>query len=98
MFLKTTEGTAQFVAGVVMEALSALPPGQLTAASPLLGDVKRRFDYESFGGAHLVGVRGVVVIAHGASSRVAISNAVAMADDGADRDLVGRLASRLSAP
>lgn len=98
VFLKTTEGTAQFVAGVVMEALSQLPQDQLTDALPLLGEVKHRLDYESFGGAHLVGVRGVVVISHGSSSRVAISNAVAMADDGADRDLVGRLASRLGPP
>jgi hypothetical protein len=37
-----------------------------------------------------------VVIAHGASSRVAIANALAMASDAAAQDLPGRVAARLS--
>jgi fatty acid/phospholipid biosynthesis enzyme len=38
----------------------------------------------------------VVVIAHGASSRVAIANALVLARDSADRDLPGRLAVELA--
>ncbi len=40
--------------------------------------------------------RGSVVIAHGTSSSVAIANAIALAADGADRDLVKRLADRVA--
>jgi len=41
-------------------------------------------------------VRSVVVIAHGSSSRVAICNALALAKEGADHDLAGRIANQLS--
>jgi glycerol-3-phosphate acyltransferase PlsX len=58
--------------------------------------VRHRLDYETYGGAQLLGVNGVVVISHGASSRVAIANALAMARDAAERDLPGRLAARLA--
>ena len=49
------------------------------------------------GGAHLLGVKGPVVIAHGASSRVAIANALSTASDAAAQDLPGRMAARLTA-
>ncbi len=51
---------------------------------------------ESAGGAHLVGAKGVVVIGHGSSSRQAVTRAVEMAADGAERGLVERLAERLA--
>jgi glycerol-3-phosphate acyltransferase PlsX len=63
---------------------------------PALGEVRRKLDYETYGGAHLLGVKGAVVIAHGASSRVAIANALVMASDAAAQDLPGRMAARLS--
>ena len=43
-------------------------------------------DPETVGGAHLVGTKGVVVIAHGASSHRAIANAVVMAAEDLDLD------------
>jgi glycerol-3-phosphate acyltransferase PlsX len=58
--------------------------------------VRQRLDWETYGGAQLLGIMGVVVIAHGASSRVAIANALVMARDSADRDLPGRLAVELA--
>jgi len=50
---------------------------------------------EAYGGAHLVGVKGTVVIAHGSSTRRAIANALTMAGEGAERDLVGRIEAGL---
>ncbi|MFT7445012.1 MAG: glycerol-3-phosphate acyltransferase PlsX, partial [Granulosicoccus sp.] len=41
--------------------------------------VKDRTNYESYGGSPLLGVNGVVIIAHGGSSSLAIKNALKMA-------------------
>jgi len=49
------------------------------AGGPLPEVVRHALDYESTGGAHLVGAKGVVIIAHGSSSRIAIRNALSMA-------------------
>jgi glycerol-3-phosphate acyltransferase PlsX len=90
--LKTTEGTAQFVAQMALDAMATMSLEDQKRVLPVLSGLRARLDYETFGGAHLVGSKGVVVIAHGTSSSVAIANAIALAADGADRDLVQRLA------
>jgi glycerol-3-phosphate acyltransferase PlsX len=96
IFLKTMEGAAQVIMRYALEAMSSLEPSVQESVLPALGEVKRRLDYETYGGAHLLGVKAAVVIAHGASSRVAIANAIAMASDAAAQDLPGRVAARLS--
>jgi glycerol-3-phosphate acyltransferase PlsX len=96
IFLKTMEGAAQVIMGYALEAITGLEPAVQQSVLPVLGEVKRKLDYETYGGAHLLGVRGAVVIAHGASSRVAIANALAMASDAAVEDLPGRVAARLA--
>lgn len=96
IFLKTMEGAAQVMVRYAMEAVSALDPEVQESVMPALGEVRRRLDYETYGGAQLLGVRGVVVIAHGTSSRIAIANALVMAAEGAKHDLPGRLATRLA--
>jgi glycerol-3-phosphate acyltransferase PlsX len=95
IFLKTMEGAAQVVLGYTMDELNKLDPEVRKVALAAIDDVRERLDYETYGGAQLLGIRAVVVISHGASSRVAIGNALRMARDGAERDLPGRVASRL---
>lgn len=94
VILKTGEGTAQFVLELIGRALLD-DSTDGTDLGPKIRELSQYLDYESTGGGHLVGIDGVVVIAHGASSRVAVANALAMAADGADRGLVGKLAARL---
>jgi len=96
IFLKTMEGAALVVARYAMEELSKLDPEVQQAALPALNRVRDRLDYETYGGAQLLGVKGVVVIAHGSSSRVGIANALSMARDAAERDLPGLVARRLA--
>lgn len=96
IFLKTMEGAAQVIMRYALEAISSLDPEVQESVLPALGEVRRRLDYETYGGAQLLGVKGVVVIAHGRSSRVAIANALTMAADAAKHDLPGRLARRLA--
>lgn len=96
VFLKTMEGAAQVIMRYALEAISHLEPSVQESVLPALSEVRRKLDYETYGGAHLLGVKAVVVIAHGASSRVAISNALGMASDAAAQDLPGRMAARLT--
>lgn len=96
VFLKATEGTASLINSYVMEAVSTLPDDVQAQVMPALAKVKEKMDWETYGGAQLLGVKGSALIAHGSSSRRAISNALTMARDSADKDLPGRMARALS--
>jgi glycerol-3-phosphate acyltransferase PlsX len=99
VLLKTAEGVARVVGRSVLEALAAedAPEVQEAAAVilPRMAALRERFDPEAYGGAHLVGVKGTVVIAHGSSTRVAIANALVMAAEGADHGLVAQIEAGL---
>jgi glycerol-3-phosphate acyltransferase PlsX len=96
VFLKSVEGTAQMVMGLAVEALSKLEPDVRERAMGALKEVRAMLDYETYGGAQLLGVRGVVVICHGSSTRVAIANALQLASDAVDHELPERLAAAIS--
>jgi glycerol-3-phosphate acyltransferase PlsX len=64
---------------------------------PAARRLRARLDPDTYGGAYLLGLRGLVVIAHGNSSQRAIANAVRLAARGVERDVVGRLAQRIDA-
>ena len=92
--LKLIEGFARF-----MGALSQRP--DLTAAEkeafgPILQFLGRNFSYEVQGGAMLLGVAGISIIAHGRSSARAITNAVKEAWQQVSHDLPARLADARS--
>jgi glycerol-3-phosphate acyltransferase PlsX len=97
VFLKTTEGTASLINSYILEVLSGLPDDVQAQVMPALLKVREKMDWETYGGAQLLGVRGSALIAHGSSSRKAIANALVMANDSADRDLPGRIASAIQA-
>ena len=100
VLLKTAEGTAIAVGRFVLEALASAEDLDVQEASQVVLshflELREKFDPEAYGGAHLVGTKGTVVIAHGSSSRVAIANALDLASEGAERDLVGRIEVGLS--
>jgi glycerol-3-phosphate acyltransferase PlsX len=93
--LKTLEGGMRALVGAVVGALSPLPSADeaMAALLPLYGQV----DPEGTGGAMLLGVDGVCIISHGSSSATAIVNAVRVARDLVERDLVARLRSGIAA-
>jgi len=64
---------------------------------PALRTVKARLDYAEYGGAPLLGVRGVSIIAHGRSDRRAIFNAIRAAADAVRRAVPERIAAALAA-
>ena len=89
VLLKTAEGAARMTLKVVLEAIGAPEYSDAFASLGVpLNDATERLNPETVGGAHLLGTKGVVVIAHGSSSRTAIANAVAVADEGAKDGLV----------
>jgi glycerol-3-phosphate acyltransferase PlsX len=97
--LKTLEGTIRSVLGALREELSASTRARLGGLliRPAARGIRARLDPDTYGGGYLLGLRGLVVIAHGSSSRIAIANATRMAARGVEHDLVGRLAARLPA-
>src|ERR1700674_568847 len=60
---------------------------------PKLRAVRRRADWREFGGAVLLGINGVAVIAHGRSDARATYNAVRVARDALDRQVVPTIAA-----
>lgn len=97
VFLKAVEGTARMVTALTAEAISHLDPEARRAVQPALEEIRTRLDPETYGGGHLLGVSGVVVIAHGSSRARSIANALRMAHEGAEADLVRRVGERLAA-
>jgi phosphate acyltransferase len=93
--LKTAEGVARAVGAALLESLTSDEDEEMqragSAVLPKMMRLRERFDPEAYGGGHLLGVKGTVVIAHGSSSRVAIANALRMAAEGADHNIVQRI-------
>lgn len=92
--LKMVEGFARF-----MMALSQRPdltPEEKAAFGPILKFLGKNFSYEVQGGAMLLGVAGISIIAHGRSSARAITNAVKEAWKQIENDLPGKLAAAQS--
>ena len=95
--LKLLEGTILTILEALRAEITATPTGKLGGLliRPAARRLRRRLDPDTFGGAYLLGLRGLAVIAHGNSSRTAIANAIRLAARGVEHDVVGRLASRL---
>jgi glycerol-3-phosphate acyltransferase PlsX len=98
VLLKTGEGSGRAIQKMIFETL-AKPEYQemVTALMPAFVELREKLSPESVGGAHLVGTKGVVVIAHGSSSRVAIRNAIGIAAEGAQSGLVAKVANGIDA-
>jgi glycerol-3-phosphate acyltransferase PlsX len=88
--LKISEGLAETIKKLLRKEIAGSFLGRLSypfIAAPMLA-LKRKTDYAEFGGAPLLGVNGVCVIAHGRSSAKAIKNAVRQAKSMADRRVI----------
>jgi glycerol-3-phosphate acyltransferase PlsX len=95
--LKTLEGTIRTILDALRAEITASPRGKLGGLliRPAARRLRHRLDPDTYGGAYLLGLRGLAVIAHGNSSQTAIANAVRLAARGVEHDVVARLAARL---
>jgi glycerol-3-phosphate acyltransferase PlsX len=97
--LKTLEGTIKTLLGELGEELGSSLRGRVGGLliRPAAGRIRTRLDPDTYGGGYLLGLNGLVVIAHGSSSRLALANAIRMAARGVENRLVDCLHERLSA-
>ncbi len=95
--LKLFEGTITGLLGALREEITATALGKLGGLliRPAARKLRERLDPDAYGGAYLLGLRGLAVIAHGNSSRRAITSAILLAARGVENDVVGRLAQNL---
>jgi glycerol-3-phosphate acyltransferase PlsX len=107
VMVKLSEGLVSFLAKYLKAELTGGPlnkvglllmiPGALAMIPglvlliPTLRRIAARMDYAEYGGAPLLGVDGVVIIAHGRSNAKAIKNAVRMAKDAVENGMIAAI-------
>ena len=96
--LKASEGLARATYHWLKEAFTRNPIRQTGAflAKEAFRDLKKISDSEEFGGAPLLGIRGVCIIGHGASTPKAIKNAIRLADTYLKHGLTDRIVKRIN--
>jgi phosphate acyltransferase len=95
--LKALEGSVRTILEGLRAEITATTLGKAGGLliRPSARRLRARLDPDTYGGAYLLGLRGLAVIAHGNSSAGAIENAIRLAARGVEHDVVGRLADRL---
>lgn len=96
--LKTCESVAHFFGRSLKETLLQTWARRLGALLIRAGlaDLRRRADASSYGGAPLLGVRGVVIIAHGASNAIAAANGIRVAIESVRRRVPDKIERGIS--
>ena len=81
--LKGTEGTVSLMLGLLKKGLTSSFFTKIGAllCKPAFRMLKKKLDYTEYGGAPLLGVKGICIICHGSSSSRAIYNAIRVARD-----------------
>ncbi len=97
--LKSIEGTAEAISGLLRSALRSNPLTMLGAllAKPAFDRVRARMNYEEYGGAPLVGLNNAVIIAHGRSNAKAIASTLRLAHQSVEKDVTGNINRRVAA-
>jgi glycerol-3-phosphate acyltransferase PlsX len=95
--LKSCEGTAKLVSVLLREALKSTVTSQVGAllSRKAFNDFKKRLDYSEYGGAPLLGVRGVCIVGHGSSNEKAIMNGIRVAAEFAQAEVNSGIESAL---
>jgi phosphate acyltransferase len=98
--LKTLEGGMRAVVGALLGAFASSPEYQehADALMPALLPLYETLDPETYGGAMLLGVDGVCIISHGSSSQRAIVNAIGVAREMVEANVVGEIAAAIRPP
>jgi glycerol-3-phosphate acyltransferase PlsX len=97
--LKTSEGVFEFIMRLLKHELKATIQTKAGAllTRPAFQKFKQRLDYAEYGGAPLLGIKGVTVICHGRSNAKAIRNAIGVARDYCVGEVNGEIENQLGA-
>lgn len=98
IFVKTAETTATLMNRVITEEIKKSPIAMLGAlmARGSLRRVRERMDDSHYGGAVLLGLSGVVVVAHGRSNAFAIRHAIRVAKQSVEQSILGKIQKGIS--
>jgi len=97
--LKVSEGVADLVKHTLRESLEATISAKIgyVFSRTALNDFRKRLDYSEYGGAPLLGVRGVCIISHGRANAKAIRNAIRVAAEFSHGNVNQRIEEELRA-
>jgi glycerol-3-phosphate acyltransferase PlsX len=95
--LKLLEGTIKELLDALRTEIGSTWTGKLGGLliRPAARRLRTQLDPDTYGGAYLLGLRGLAVVAHGNSGRRAVANAIRLAARGVEHRVVERLAERL---
>ncbi len=98
VILKTVEGMGDFLFELLREALQNDFRSKLGAllAKNSLKNMKKKVDYRQYGGAPMLGVKGNVIIGHGSSDATAVKNAIKVAKETVEQEIVTIIADEIS--
>jgi glycerol-3-phosphate acyltransferase PlsX len=96
--LKISEGVASLVRATLKESLKATITRQVgyLLSRSAFADFKKRLDHTEYGGAPLLGVKGVCFITHGSSNSNAIKNAIRVASEFAHHRITEKIEKELA--
>ncbi len=91
--LKTSEGVAELIIGLVREQIPTNPAARMMywPVKKVMQPIRKRIDYAEVGGSPLLGLNGLCVICHGSSDARAIANALLRTQAALDNDVVGTI-------
>ena len=91
VYIKGAEGVASMIQKMLRREIEKRPLAVVGAvlARGAFRALRTRLDYREFGGGPLLGVNGIVIVAHGRSDAYAIRNAIRVAKQAAEKNIVG---------
>ena len=91
--IKMAEATAEFLFRNLRDEIPKTMLGKVGGLliRPGVRQIRARIDWREFGGAPLLGIDGVAVVAHGRSDALAIKNAIRVTRDAVQNQLVGKI-------
>jgi glycerol-3-phosphate acyltransferase PlsX len=96
--LKLSEGLAASVSSRLKKGMSSSMTGKTLTllCHKFFKGFQKTLDYAEYGGAPILGIKGVGIVCHGNSSAVAIKNAIKMAVDYVENDVERRLSEQIA--
>jgi glycerol-3-phosphate acyltransferase PlsX len=98
--LKASEGIIKLVTASLRESLKSTVTSQVGAllSRKAFSEFKKRLDYSEYGGAPLLGVRGVCIVGHGSSNERAIMNGIRVTAEFAEAEVNASIEAALTTP